>query len=188
MINFPVTYNNNKKAELLEQAAGFPPFTRGYSVLAKNVVIANFNDTDFTLTEYTDENILHLFTQIISRQAKGTLSLKLPFAGNTDEIIHLKVLRTLLTFVSDKLHKNATQAKFEFYGLNTSELPSINILVFANAAQLDVLFVNNTSAWRSIQKLIPAIPVDILDGSSYLEKETEIAFFRLWKKITPILG
>ena len=188
MINFPVTYNNNKKEELLEQAAGFPPFTRGYSVLAKNVVIANFTDTDFTLTEYTDENIVHLFIQIISRQAKDTLTLKLPFTGNIDEIIHLRVLRTLLAFVSDKLHKNATLAKFKFYGLNTSELSSINTLVFANAAQLDVLFVSNTSAWGSIQKLIPAIPVDSLYGSSYLEQETEVSFFRLWKKITPILG
>lgn len=188
MINFSVTYNNNKKAEHLEQAAGFPPFTRGYSALGKNVVITNFTDTDFKLTEYTDENIVHLFTQIISRQAKGTFSLKLPFAGNTDEIIHLRVLRTLLAFVSDKLHKNATLAKFEFYGLNTSEFPSINTFVFANAAQLDVLFVNNTSTWESIQKLTPVIPVDSLYGSSYLEQETEVSFFRLWKKITPILG
>lgn len=187
MINFSVTYSTNKKAEVLEQAAGFPPFTRGYAVLSKNVQISNYKDTDFVLEEYTDENIIDLFTQIISRKIKGTLPLNVPFTGNVEEIIYLRVLRTLLAFISDKLHNNPTLTKFEFYGNNVNESVSLNTLVFANAAQLDVLIVNNMLQWKSIQQLISPTPVDILYGSSFLEDETVIIFFRLWKQILKTL-
>lgn len=183
MTNFTITYKTNKKADLLEQAAGFPPFTRGYSVISKKVQISSSMSTDFTLTDYNDENIIQLFKEIISRQAKGEFSISLTFIGKVTEIIYLRVLRTLLAFVSDKLHNNAALIKFEFYGINSNEHPSLNTLVFANAGQLNGLIVNSTSEWSVIQKLIKTTPADSLYGSSYLEHETEILFFRLWKQI-----
>ena len=186
MINFSVTYNTNKKAEFLEQAAGFPPFTRGYSVLGKSVHIASFTDTDCLLKAYTDQNIVDLFIQIISRQAKEKVSLNVPFTGKANEIIYLRVLRTLLAFVSDKLYNDPGQIQFEFYGIHSDDSPSLNTIIFAHAAQLDVLTVNNTVDWIPIQQLIPATPVDSLYGSSYLEQETAIIFFRLWKQIEAI--
>ena len=187
MINFPITSKTNKKAGLPEQAAGFPPFTRGYSVLGKSVEIGGFKDADFTLTEYTDQCIINLFTQIISHQAKEKISLNLPFTGKVDEIIYLKTLRTLLAFVSEKLHNNAALVKFEFYGICSNQVPSLNTLILANASQLSILTVNNTSEWEDIKQLTEIIPVDSLYGSSYIEHETEIVFFRLWKKIEAIL-
>ena len=41
MIKFFVPYKTNEKPISSEQAAGFPPFTRGYSCLSINIQLIN---------------------------------------------------------------------------------------------------------------------------------------------------
>lgn len=187
MINFEVTYIKNKKTAILEQAAGFPPFTRGYSTVSRPTKISVNIKSEFSITDYTDESIIELFNQIILRQVKKKISLGIPFSGIVQEVIYIRVLRTLLAFISDQLYDNPTETKFEFIGEFQNPVTSLNSLVFANAAQLDTLVVNNKENWEPIKELIPHTPVDSLYGSSDLENETSTIFFRLWKQIENLL-
>ena len=187
MISFPVTFKKNKKAALLEQAAGFPPFTRGYLTIATPVKIGEKLTADFTLANFSDSNIIDLFSQIILREAKGNISLSLPFVGTINEVIYIRLLRTLLAFVSEKLYNNAAIVQFEFYGDYSSEMVSLNTLMYANMAQIDVLFVEHTNDWEVIKKILPQAPIDNLFGADYLEKKTSTIFFSLWEQIKYLL-
>lgn len=187
MINFEINYIKNKKAELLEQAAGFPPFTRGYSAISQPIQIKSNLKSDFRITDYTDESIKQLFSQIISNQTKGQISLNVPFNGTTNEVTYIRVFRTLLSFISAKLYNNASAIQFEFYGEYIKPVASLNCLLFAKAAQLDVLLVNDIENWLPIENLVPQTPVDSFYGSYDLEKETSAIFFGLWKQMHKIL-
>lgn len=187
MINFSVNYIKNTNAGLLEQAAGFPPFTRGYASVDKSTRISKESENLFALTDYSYEEIIQLFSQIISSKAKGKISLNLPFRGTVEEVIAIRVLRTLLAFTSDKIHNNATTVQFEFYGDHKNKTASLNTLLYANAAQIDNLLVDNINDWVPIKQLLPQTPTDSLYGSTYLEKETSTLFFSLWKQIEDLL-
>ena len=114
--------------------------------------------------------------------------MSIPFNGTSNEIVYLRTLRTLLAFVSDKLHSSPSIATFEFFGTMTNEIVSINTLTFANASQLDVLMVSDIEKFITIQQLIKPTPTDVFYGSSNLEKETSLLFFRLWNQIVLILS
>ena len=187
MIKFTIPFKKNIKVDELEQAAGFPPYTRGYNTVSKNVKLCNKKSAlDFLLTDFSDESILTLFTQIINKKVKGKISLEVPFSGNPKDIIYTKILRTLLAFVSDKLYNNAAIVKFDFFGDCTASNTLLNTLFFANTAQLDNLMVSNIDNWKIIAQILQKIPTDSLYGSEYLEKEIYTIFIRLWKLINKI--
>ena len=59
----------------------------------------------------------------------------------------------------------------------------MNSLIFAKAAQIDYLIVDDLKYWKQIELLSPEIPVDSLYGSKHIEQEIEPIFYRLWGEI-----
>lgn len=183
MINLSIPFQKNDKADILEQAAGFPPYTRGYTTISKSVAIENFKKADYTLLETDDNSIQNLFKEIITNKPKGNITLNVNFKGTYEDVIIVRVLRTLLAFVSDNIFNNASIIQFQFFGVYNYNEISLNALLFATAAQIDTLTVENNFNWLPLNSLINQTPVDNLYGSSFLENETSETFFRLWKLI-----
>jgi len=184
MINFSIPFQTYNKAELLEQAAGFPPFTRGYTTVAKNIVLTSFKKSNYTLSNLNDESIHNLFKEIIADKPIGTITLNINFEGIISNVITVRVLRTLLAFTSDNLYNNPSIIQFEFFGVYQSNSTSLNTLFYANAAQLDFLTVSNKDNWEPLTTMITKTPIDNLYGSSYLKEKTSTVFFRLWTLVS----
>ena len=184
MIKFFVPYKTNEKPIGSEQAAGFPPFTRGYSCLSKNIQLINNIDTDYKINDYLDNTIIDLFKEIISNNVtdKKELKLSIPFNENAVSASYVIVIRTLLSFVIKKSTNNYVPV-FTFYGNPENTNNELNTFILAKAAQIDYLVVDDLEKWTSIKLLCPEAPVDSLYGSEYLEKENEQIFLRLWKQI-----
>ena len=183
MIKFPVSYTANNKAIEPEQAAGFPPFTRGYSCVYKNIQLTNDVKTDFSIFDYKDETLVNLFKSLFSSKSKGLIKLSIPPNVNNEILIYLRLLRCLLSVISKEKYSDPKYVFFEFYGATIKHTNNLNTLILAKAAQVDFLIIDDTEYWHSLQNLCPTVPVDNMYGSDELETQTEKIFCRLYPLI-----
>lgn len=187
MIKLSVSYIDNNKAKNLEQAAGFPPFTRGYSCLVKETQLSSHIIPDFKINDYSDNAVINLFKEIISSKIKGLFKLDVPFDNSIKGTIYASVFRTILSIICNDLHNDNKALVFKFYGSIQNTDNDLNSLILATAAQIDYLIVDDFEKWKSLKLLSPNAPVDSLYGSKHLEQEIESIFFRLWPQIEKFL-
>lgn len=195
MDKFSINYTQiNMQNTENQQAAGFPPFTRGYhthNFTTQIIPINLFTDQiHYHISELSVIPIIQLFDQIIlqketSPNTTAIINLKIPFTNTINDIISIRVLRTVLACICNDLYKNPNTLKFNFIAFAEDTNTITEIYNFANIAQIDTL-VSNESLYNifiKIQPLLPKFPIDCLSGGKKIEEKTALLFTKVYSKI-----
>lgn len=175
-----------------EQAAGFPPFSRGYEAFnftPKIITPRHLVNFDFVLQAHSEEAILKLFKEILSNDVlKPSIQLFLDFPVNEQLIITARLLRTLLALIGHLKYNQASISKFCFY-TNSSNSPNILIeYQYVFASQIN-FFICDENYFTFIQNHPRSpIPVDALYGSEIVNEEMNRLFNPIWTKIYSVLN
>lgn len=175
----------NKNIE--EQAAGFPPFTRGYEVVDFQTVCTEDDKKikiDFELTEISNQAITKVFQKILnSKTTKAEIYILMLTPFNEEMIIATKVLRTLLSVVNLEWDNNASSSKFIFFAKN-KQVNTIQLdYHFAMASQIHFLIASAKS--KNYLEALPyhPEPIDPTYGNENIEQSIFNMVNEIWKKI-----
>jgi len=172
----------------MEQAAGFPPFTRGYheykfvpNIIPNTKTII----TDFELSSIQPDAIFELFQDLENQiTLKSTFYLHLNVACNFQLIIFTRVLRTLLSIFSIHKKNNSKIAKFHFIIKNEDTKNILTNHQYLQMSQVDTLLTNSECLFILNNTPKMHLPVDALYGSYELDRETKTIFSNVWGKIS----
>ena len=181
MNNISITYKTNLLSLEKEQAAGFPPFTKGYHSIFKKIQLATSTPDNCITFSFTESSVVQLFEKLHTMELTNSINLKCTFSGKVNQLAYIVVLRTLLCLYLKQKNKDFNQIQFVFYA--NSETPSLLSLHLAQAIGIDYFFTKNTEQITTIHKHISSQPVDPLYGNNTLKTKIERLFFNLKQKL-----
>lgn len=168
-----------------EQAAGFPPFTRGYQTHSFSTeIISDHNTFDFSLQSNSSDAIYKLFLFIIKNDySKPQFHLLLDFPINAKTVVITKALRTILALINMEKNSNAETTKFHFYTKNEVPHKIVTTYNYTQLSQINTLITNNKC--RFLLNAIPLNqePIDSLYGSELIRNKVELLTTTIWKQI-----
>ncbi|WP_010178431.1 hypothetical protein [Aquimarina agarilytica] len=177
-----------------QQAAGFPPFTRGYHTHNFSTQVTTkklFTDSiHFRLSDFSVTQMTVLFNEIVLQKElhhkTTTINLKIPFTDAIDTIISIRTLRTVLACICDDLYKSPNTLKFNFIAFPEAINTIFNTHNLAKIAQVDTLVVNDRlyNTFIKIQSLLPKFPIDCLSGSKEIEEKTATLFLKVYSEFS----
>ncbi|WP_010522810.1 hypothetical protein [Aquimarina agarivorans] len=177
-----------------QQAAGFPPFTRGYKthqfVTTLKVALTTSQTIHFELAEFSINNLVILFKQIKTNiqtlDQASKVNLRIPITTATNTTIYTRVLRFLLAYICHDLFDNPSYLKFNFIAF-AENIPSVaSIYYLANMAQIDFIIVDPImlNRFKKIRNLLSSTPIDCLSGSHTIERDTASLISEICPKIS----
>ena len=174
-----------------EHAAGFPPYTRGYSTYNFNpkTIPANKHiEFDFQLHSFSIEAIFELFQTIISKKpSEIKLQLLINAPINNELISVIQTLRTLLSLTNQILHHKDLYSQFCFY-IKAGDIQNVVIEYnYIKAAQIDYFIVPENTIYLLNNSPKSVHPIDPFYGSLDIEEKTNTLVSALWKKISLLL-
>ncbi len=171
---------SNPNLNTLEQAAGFPPFTRGYKSTALKIKFISGFGTINLFEINNDISLIKLFKEIISKKIKGDIHLKIHKAELAP------ILRTLLALINQITFNKAAYSKFIFYNeLSKIELNDINSL---KAFQINYVKVQDLNIATFLLKQTNNFPVDPFYGSNDYQNFIEKHTLKYWNEIHTMLA
>ncbi len=175
------------------QAAGYPPFTRGYythNFITQVNSINLFSDqVHYHISKLSAIEMIQLFNQIISKKETilntPIVNLKFSFTNTINNVISIRVLRTVLACICNDLYEKPNALKFNFIAFAEGGNAISEIYNFANMAQINTLIIeeNQYHTFLKIQTLLPKFPIDCLSGSKEIEEKTAYLFTKVYSKI-----
>lgn len=182
-MKIPYTKNSH---EILEQAAGFPPFTRGYHQyqFIPNIILEDeITAIDFELLNSDSDAILQLFQNLWGQtNLKPIFHLKLNVDCDFQLIVLTRVLRTVLSLLNFHKKGNPEITKFRFSIKNIDTKNILTKYQYLQMSQVDVLCTNIESFFILNSTSKSHLPIDALYGSQKLDTETSILFNKVWDK------
>lgn len=174
-----------------EHAAGFPPYTRGYSAYdfkTEIITPTNHIEFDFVLSSFSIEAVFELFHTIIAKKISKNKLLLLINAPTTNELISTtQILRTLLSLTNHTLHNTASSSQFCFY-IKAGDIQNVVIEYnYIEAAQIDYFVVPENTIYLLNNSPKSVHPVNPFYGNLDIEEKTNTLVSALWKKISLLL-
>jgi len=178
-----ITFESN------EQAAGFPPFTRGYFEYAFSPEISSNNELisfNYTLESNSPEAIYKLFQTLLKNNSfQPIFHLLLHIPINSELVVVTKTLRTLFALVNHLKSDNANTSKFHFYVENTDYQSILTAYQYVEMSQVDTLIVSPKDEFLLGNFPETFTPIDPFYNSTVLDKKVETLTSKVWKKIQP---
>jgi len=176
-----------------EQAAGYPPFTRGYQEYSFNpdvITTKKLPNFDYILQNSNPSDIIELFQKILNNNSlKPTFHLFLKLPINSEVIVITRILRTLLSLVCHLKTNTPSASKFCFYLQNIDSHKILNDYQYAQISQTNTLFTSDDESLFLFKSLpLNYFPIDSFYGSKLLEQKTNKLFENTWEKIYSVLN
>lgn len=138
-----ITNTHNLFTNIQHQAAGFPPFSRGYTCIPVNteVKIGKLESFNFEISGINQNSLNEISKQLSENDfISNDIVFNLSHLYKEEYLIITKTLRTLLSFILLQKGKEVTSHKCIFL---TEELDSTKLLEklpYINAAQINYLY------------------------------------------------
>lgn len=175
-----------------EQAAGFPPFSRGYEALQftpKIITAKHKVKYDFTLQTNSEEALFKLFEELVfSDILNPSIKLLLNFPIKEQSIVITRVLRTLLALIGQIKYSNASISKFCFYTKSSNPSNILTEYQYVLMSQINFFICDENYITLLKNHTSPPIPIDALYGSEILNRKTNKLFNSIWPKIYDTLN
>jgi len=182
MNNLNIKYKDDIQLSEHEQAAGFPPFSRGYHTLAKKAKLITLLPENYIEVDFNEKGVSKLFSTLHKKEFSSEINIVFNFEGASSEIAYSIVLRTLLAIFLQKQKKDSNDYQFVFYAKSSNS--SLNTLNAANVIGIDFLIVSEIELWKRLEPFAAQFPVDPLYGNKLLIEKIEALFFSLKKNLS----